>query len=253
MAGQSGESPLTLSVSSADTITPLVELYTSEGCSSCPPADQFLTRLGELVSEDGRLRAVPLAFHVDYWNWLGWADPFSQGQFTGRQKEVAANNDQRSIYTPEIVVAGQEARGGGQIYDWITLKNGEESRVDIVLKVTTKTPFLLQVDVMFKNKASNLRPEVFYAVYESSIVREIGGGENSGKILTHDYVVRHWSEAKAVEHGSSSHNISLDLDENWRLENLGVAVIVVNPQNGDTLQAVNAPLRSLYVKPEISG
>ena len=99
-----------LTVSSADTITPLVELYTSEGCSSCPRADRYLTSLGDALDEE--FQAVPLAFHVDYWNWLGWKDPFSKAQYTDRQRLIAEYNRQRSIYTPELVVAGREARGG---------------------------------------------------------------------------------------------------------------------------------------------
>ncbi len=252
-SGQSDHSTSALSVSSADTITPLVELYTSEGCSSCPPADRFLSRLGDLMADDNELRAVPLAFHVDYWNWLGWTDPFSQEQFTERQKIVASNNAQRSIYTPELVVAGKEARGGRQIYDWIATKNGEKASVDIILNVVATTPYLLEADVMFKNMASGIRPEVFYAVYENSIVRKIGGGENGGKTLSHDFVVRYWSQPHPVVAGNSNHHVSLGLDENWILENLGVAVVVVNPDSGETLQAVSTPLRSLYMKPESSG
>ena len=135
-AQQDSESEIVLSKNSAPTITPLVELYTSEGCSSCPPADQFLGRLAGLL--DDQFRAVPLAFHVDYWNWLGWTDPFSKEQFAERQRVVAAYNARRSIYTPELVVAGKEARGGGQIFDWITKINSTKSSVDIKLRVIAK-------------------------------------------------------------------------------------------------------------------
>lgn len=247
-AQQDSESEIVLSINSAPTITPLVELYTSEGCSSCPPADQFLGRLGGLL--DDQFRAVPLAFHVDYWNWLGWTDPFSKEQFTERQRVVAEYNAQRSIYTPELVVAGKEARGGGQIFDWITKNNSTKSSVDIKLRVIAKTPYLLEADVMFENMASGIRPEVYYAVYENSIVREIAGGENEGKTLSHEYVVRHWSQSRTIAHGSSSQNVLLELDEDWNLENLGIAIVVINPDNGETLQALSTPLRSLYVKPQ---
>ena len=75
-----------ISVSSGDYRTPVVELYTSEGCSSCPPADAWISKLGDALNDD--FHAVPLAFHVDYWNYLGWEDPFSRSEFTTRQREL---------------------------------------------------------------------------------------------------------------------------------------------------------------------
>ena len=96
-------------ISSGDKQTAVVELYTSEGCSSCPSADRWLSRLIELPEDEGDVLA--LAFHVDYWDYLGWKDRFSSAAYTSRQRQLGANNLQRTIYTPEFFVNGMEARG----------------------------------------------------------------------------------------------------------------------------------------------
>ena len=80
----------------------LVELFTSQGCSSCPPADEYLAELTENPA------VIPLALHVDYWDYIGWNDTFAQGKFTKRQRKYAAQNADRMVYTPQMIVAGTE-------------------------------------------------------------------------------------------------------------------------------------------------
>ena len=99
----------TLTVVSGQQQTAVVELYTSEGCSSCPPADQWLEALIQIPRDE--LDVLALAFHVDYWDYLGWKDRFGSPRHTSRQRQLGANNNQRSIYTPEFFVDGIEARG----------------------------------------------------------------------------------------------------------------------------------------------
>ena len=234
-----------ITVSSMATITPVVELYTSEGCSSCPPADRLLSKLGGLMDES--FHAVPLAFHVDYWNWLGWHDPYSTEQFTKRQRLVAEHNNQRSIYTPEIVVGGKEARGGGVIYDWITRRNNQPSTVSIMLDVSSDSNALLQADLVLKSDAVNTNARIYVAIYENEIVRNITGGENRGKTLMHDYVVRYWSDPIVLQTGKSVESFNLTIGDDWVRKNLGIAVVAVNHQNGETLQAVHTPLTKLYL------
>jgi hypothetical protein len=233
-----------ISLSSAETITPLVELYTSEGCSSCPSADKFLSRLGGLLNEE--FHAVPLAFHVDYWNWLGWTDPFSKQQYTDRQRVVAKLNKQRSIYTPELIVTGKESRGGGTIYDWITRRNGQHASVQIMIDVIAPSANNLQADIDIKANPSLKHAQVFVAIYENGIVREITGGENEGETLTHDFVVRHWSEPVEVNQGRLMKQVTFDIKPDWNPENIGIAIIVVDEKTGETLQALNSPLNALY-------
>ena len=97
---------------SPDHLVALIELYTSEGCDSCPPADKWLSRI---VGGDGARRAVPIAFHVDYWDRLGWKDRFASASFTDRQAAQQASNGARFSYTPQVVVDGQDRK------DWPSL------------------------------------------------------------------------------------------------------------------------------------
>ena len=234
-----------LVVTSGKTITPLVELYTSEGCSSCPPADRLLSRLGNAEVESFEL--VPLAFHVDYWNWLGWPDPHSQAKFTDRQRKIGAINRQRSIYTPELVVAGQEARGGDRIYSLIDRYNRAPAEVSVILQLETRSPTWLQADLEIDNMSKVSGAEVYLAVYENNITREIGAGENAGRTLVYDFVVRHWSMPVEVSAGRSVHSIALPVGADWNRENLGVAAIVMDIENSDTLQAVSTDVSRLFV------
>jgi hypothetical protein len=91
---------------SGDTTRPLVELYTSEGCDSCPPADRWLSA----TFADPRQPAIALAFHVDYWDRLGWKDRFADARYTARQHAAAAANGATFVYTPQLLVQGREAR-----------------------------------------------------------------------------------------------------------------------------------------------
>jgi hypothetical protein len=86
----------------------LVELYTSEGCSSCPPADQWLTRLKTQSNQLGNI--VPIALHVDYWDYIGWKDNFANPAFAKRQRDMAASGRARGVYTPQIAINGQDTR-----------------------------------------------------------------------------------------------------------------------------------------------
>ncbi len=230
-------------VSSAENITPVVELYTSEGCSSCPRADNFMTVLGENINQD--FHAVPLAFHVDYWNRLGWEDPFSQAKFTDRQRWIAQLNRQRSIYTPEIVVSGLEARGGGMIFDQINQYNRKPADVRITMDVSAPGSGEVVADLTVRNETDARLPELFVAVYENNIVRQIKGGENRGKTITYNFVVHHLSEPVSVARGDSTRMVSMEIDETWNADNLGLAVFVVDADSGQTLQALRTPLAAL--------
>lgn len=234
-------SAVTGAVTSAATITPTVELYTSEGCSSCPPADDFLRELGRLNGQ--HFTAVPLAFHVDYWNRLGWIDAYSKAEFTTRQRKIAQLNRQRNIYTPEFVVGGQEVRrGGGAVVDRIHAINQQPARVDIRLTARAdESHTKVHLMAHFDNRAT-VSANVHWVIYENNIVRAIEGGENRGRTLMHDYVVRHFGRPRALVSGISTVELELPLANDWVKENLGVAVLVIEAENGATLQALSTPL-----------
>lgn len=159
----------------------LVELYTSEGCSSCPPADRWLSALK--TSPSVWKSFVPVAFHVDYWNYIGWPDRFAKQEYTQRQRRYAAEFGERTIYTPGVRQAGLEWRGWrrepitkatnkvGDLSVRIN-QNGEASARFTPITNNTTQPYQLTL-----------------AVLGMSLETEVKRGENSGKKLKHDYVV----------------------------------------------------------------
>ena len=119
-------------VSPAHTLA-LAELYTSEGCDSCPPADRWMS--GLTARGLGADKVVPLSLHVDYWDYIGWKDPFAQAQFTERQRQIARLANSNLVYTPQVVLAGRDFRGwaGGGFDAQVKAINARPARADIEL------------------------------------------------------------------------------------------------------------------------
>ncbi len=218
----------------------VVELYTSEGCSSCPPADKFLSRLGKTEESD---KIIPLAFHVDYWDYIGWKDPYASAEYTQRQRVVARVNSQSSIYTPEFVVDGAEARGSQKITDKVSAAYNSPAEANITLKLTDVDAGKLSARVSIENVsyAGDDMPEVYLAIFENGLSSSIDAGENRGKRLKHDYVVRHLSLPQETISGQQ-HHFELQLDSSWKRSELGVTVVVKLQNSGRTLQAVKTML-----------
>ncbi len=164
----------------------LLELYTSEGCSSCPPAEAWLSRL----RDDPRLwkEIVPVAFHVDYWDNLGWKDRFASAAFTARQREHAARWNSGSVYTPGFVLDGREWR------DWFSQRG-----LTTTATQTANAPGLLSVSVPTGGKTATATyraaasssagaREVFLALLGFDVKSDVKAGENRGRALTHDFV-----------------------------------------------------------------
>ena len=221
--------------------TPVVELYTSEGCSSCPRADDWVAKLGD--SLDDEFHAVPLAFHVDYWNRLGWEDPFSDPAFTERQQDLAAINKQRSIYTPEFLVSGEETRGTTSVVEAIRKANADLASVSITMGLMPGENGL-DAELVVNNQSD--RADLYLAVYESNIVREIAAGENKGLTLHHDFVVRHWQKVATVDTGEYQGKHMVSLDEDWNRDNLGFAAIMLDRDTGKTLQALKINVAEVF-------
>lgn len=242
------DAPVELQVeaSSGPFRTPVVELYTSEGCSSCPPADDWLRQLGASLNRD--FSAVPLAFHVDYWNYLGWPDPYSRPAFTARQRQAAANNRRRTIYTPAFLVDGRETRGGAAVVRSIESANAQKAQARVAVRVVRRDDgagirALIEVD---NNAPGASVYAAHVAVYENGITRRIGAGENRGRTLKHDFVVRHWSAPIFIRRGVNRSEVDVDIPADWNRPNLGLAVVVQNRRTFRTLQAVNTSLAALF-------
>jgi len=180
--------------SSAERVS-LLELYTSEGCSSCPPADRFVSQL----KSDNRLwrEVVPVAFHVDYWDYIGWRDRFASPRYGERQRNYARGGYVKSVYTPGLVLGGEEWRS------WFfspTLKLGKGADVGpLRLRVEHG-----QVKATFLPAAATSKPaELNVAVLGFGLQTEVEAGENHGKTLKHDFVVLGYSRAEMHKTGKT--------------------------------------------------
>jgi len=158
----------------------LLELYTSEGCSSCPPAERWLSKL----KHDPRLwqTLFPVAFHVDYWDNLGWKDRYSDVRHSRRQRAYVSDGYAGTVYTPGFFRNGREWRG---FFDSGSLNPNGTDKVGILRATVTQK----QIDVEFKPVADIAATELNIAVLGFDKTTPIRAGENAGKILRHDFVV----------------------------------------------------------------
>ena len=167
----------------------VVELFTSEGCSSCPPADQILKQLMTAQPVDTAL-VIGLSEHVDYWDRLGWKDPFSDALFSHRQSDYAARAGTDNIYTPQMLVDGATPFVGSDRNAALTAirKAAAQPKRLIQLTWSTAQPGRLDIDVPAGTDKQSSR--VFLAITEDALASKVTRGENSGHTLTHDGVVR---------------------------------------------------------------
>jgi hypothetical protein len=161
----------------------VVELFTSHGCSSCPPADRWLNRLMEA---DGLwTEVIPLAFHVDYWDYLGWKDRFAAPEYSQRQRNYRHNGGLSSVYTPGMLVNGQEWRGW---YWGRPIPEGSEAEVGkLQLELPAEGSATLRFSAGPDWRGSDM--EAHLAILGSDLESHIGGGENRGRTLTESFVV----------------------------------------------------------------
>lgn len=210
----------------------LLELYTSEGCDSCPPADRRLSQFKEHPGYTGRL--VPLAFHVEYWDRLGWVDRFASPQYTQRQSAMAGLAGSRQVYTPQFLRNGRDWRSTGNPLDD---RDARPSGARIVLELEWRTNG--QVAIKGEVSAPGLAAEVYVAIYENNLATHVGAGENAGKGLHHDYVVRRLVGPLALDReGRLALNRQIALEAGWKRADLGAAVFVQDKASGEILQAL---------------
>ena len=179
---------------SGDTQSSLIELFTSEGCSSCPPAEKWLSALKS--NQDLWKKTVPVAFHVDYWDHLGWRDRFAKPEFTSRQHRYAAAWGGDSVYTPSFVVNGKEWRDwfGGNAMPITSTKVG-------VLRVSVGDDG--KVSATFAPDTMQARPLALnVALLGNDLESDVKRGENSGRKLRHDFVVLQLAKSEMTNRGN---------------------------------------------------
>jgi hypothetical protein len=217
-----------LFAASANTHAPvIVELFTAEGCSSCPPADQLLAHL-EQAQPIPEADIIVLGEHVDYWNQLGWPDRFSAHLYTERQQEYAYAFGLEDVYTPQMVVNGQAGFNGADgpraLQEIRRAATAPHSSVSLL----RKDPSDLALTVShFPAGLKNV--EILLAITEDSLASDVRRGENVGRRLTHTGVVRslvsvaHFDARKSPEFTA---DLPLHLPEDWNRENLHAVVLV---------------------------
>jgi hypothetical protein len=214
---------------------PLIELYTSQGCSSCPPADQWLGTMSE------RKDVVPLAMHVNYWDYIGWKDPFAKADFSQRQRWLANVNKNSTVYTPGVFV------GGGEFKDWgsgymqqrlITRTHNATPGATIRIEKSPNLPGQWHVVAALAADLTADNKRLFVASTKHGLVSKVNAGENHGRTLTNHSVVDFWSgglPAKSANQFDWHAPLANDPDE--------LVAFVQDIKSGEVLQAFRMNLK----------
>jgi hypothetical protein len=229
----------------------LVELFTSEGCSSCPPADQFLAELstGNFTRE---AQIIPIALHVDYWNRSGWTDPFSSEKFTQRQQDYARAFHIDQVYTPQMVVDGAEQIVGGD----------QKAALAAISRAAaaTKAKLALEPTVSADGKSLTCKlslsdlpamargaADVRVVVTEDDLSRDVLRGENAGRKLQHTAVARSLQliaqlDLDTARDRAYSGGTKVELQAEWHKERLKIVAFVQARQTRRILAVATAPV-----------
>ncbi len=211
----------------------VVELFTSEGCSSCPPADAVLLQLSQQPAMKGA-EVIVLGEHVDYWNYIGWTDRFSSKQFSERQSEYAKALGAQ-VYTPQMVIDGQEQFVGN-----------DAAEVQSRIASAAKKPKPAQVTLTWEgkghlrvsvNSSEAAKAEVLLAITENGLSTEVAKGENGGKTLHHGAVVRQLRQIGDLANGRFDKTVDVAQQNGWDPAKLKVAVLVQDSANMKILGA----------------
>jgi hypothetical protein len=228
----------------------IVELFTSEGCSSCPPADALLKELSEQPKGNG-VQVVALEEHVDYWNHLGWRDPYSAAEFSQRQSDYTQVLGTDGVYTPQMVVDGQsELVGSRSAAAWEAIqKAANQPKAEIVLGTgANSSPGKPAFEVQIKSLGGvSIRGEtdLWIAVTEKGLQTDVKAGENSGETLKHAAVVRSLGKIETLHDPAGyDRQIQVPIDPGWKKENLAMVVFLAEKDSRRILGAATAPLGS---------
>ena len=226
----------------ADHVPVLVELFTSEGCDSCPPADAVLMRLAEVRQVSGA-DVIVMSEHVDYWNYLGWKDPFSSRQFTDRQEEYARALGSGNTYTPQMIIDGR--------YD-VLGSNSREVQDTISKAARSEKPTLTaearanggSVEVRVTGAMSREPANYYVAITENNLSNQVSRGENKGRTLRHVAVVRKLTligRSKANEAFTAA--TTVPLTNEWKRPDLRVIVFAQSGKSDAILSLSELPVQ----------
>jgi hypothetical protein len=222
----------------------LVELYTSEGCDSCPPADRWLSGLGARGYVPQRV--VPLSLHVDYWDYIGWKDPYARREFSNRQRKLTQLQRNAFVYTPQVMLQGRDFRGwaGSAFAEAVTRINAQPARARLTLEITSSTRQAIGIEAQAEllDPAQRDGAALYVAAYENKLASQVTAGENKGHTLAHDYVVLEWLGPFDFAAGTPlTERRALPLLPKAVPGNSGVVAFVQNRRSLEVLQALMLP------------
>ncbi|MBV8200809.1 MAG: DUF1223 domain-containing protein [Acidobacteria bacterium] len=223
----------------------VVELFTSQGCSTCPPADRLLTQLGSGAAAGP---VIPLAFHVDYWNRQGWTDPFSAAEWTARQARYGRALHVDDIYTPQLVVNGRSQCVGSkrdEVMQQIAAAQASApaGKVSIDAAEVTGRKVVVKVQARVERPAHSL--ELWVALTQSDLTTAVSAGENKAATLHDDFVVRRLEKAFSVSGKPGAERageVRIAVDPKWDRSQLAVVAFLQDPS---TLAIEGAASRTL--------
>jgi hypothetical protein len=216
----------------------LVELYTSEGCSSCPPADRQLSRLQQALGPAAEV--VPLALHVGYWDYIGWKDPYAQAAFEERQRWLVRANQRKTLYTPQFFVNGVELRSWRDaLRDQVRQLNALPAAASLHVQAGITPHGALAVSAEATSRDGARSAAMYLALAESDLVSKVMRGENSGVTLAHDHVVRVWIGPIHLSGGAARVQREIALPAAWSRARLEVVAFVQDERTDGVLQAVS--------------
>ena len=229
----------------------VLELFTSQGCSTCPPADRLLSELGRDGSA-GQL--VPLSFHVDYWDRLGWSDPFSSSRWSQRQQQYAHALSGDRLATPQLVIDGRSQSVGSKRDEVLRQIAAARARrpaaaVDLAMdapgRAGARSRLRVKVSVRVLEQTASRDLDLWVALTQSGLVTEVKGGENAAATLHDDFVVRRLEKAFTVRGRAGeqrSKELDLALDPSWPLADLAVTAFVQDPASLVIVGAARSPV-----------
>jgi hypothetical protein len=235
-----GTSAADCTVRSGPTTNALVELYTSEGCSSCPPAEKWLSRFA------GRPQAgvVPIAFHVHYWDYIGWKDIYADPRHTERQQAFALATGARSVYTPQVIVAGHDFRSWSSERAFAeALRDASSRKSTATIEITPRrgADGAIEGRVAASVTEPGKKPLMLVvAATQDGIMSRPDAGENRGESLAQNFVVRDVVEFRG--HDALGGSFRFAPKANWNAGRLSVVAFVRDPGSGRVLQALAAPV-----------
>ncbi len=212
----------------------VVELFTSQGCSSCPPADAYV---GELAKRDD---VIALSFHVDYWNYIGWSDPFSSPQWTKRQQSYGKSLRRGYIYTPQMVIDGELQGAGSRRGQIELLIRGARSRPKLEIEVSHPDRDSVRIRIPAAAGRVGKPATIWLAFYDASHTTIIRAGENDGVTLTNTNVVRSMNPVGTWD--GKAKELTLGLADLGAEGRDGCAILVQERNTGRILGAAAFPL-----------